>query len=245
MELRNYENLLTDHENKLALLNQELLRLNELLREKDDENSNYRQKEFKTSQQLKLLQDWELEGQQLRTALEAKTRDADEWKTRTSRLEEEVVRGREMEHYNEELGNKLTLASKELERLNTILRSKLEEIEGWKRKVSDRDAELSKFKNLENELFSYESKISNHKIENDRINGILKSRLGEIEDWKAKHHLLQQQLEQLPLLQQDKKALDDRLASNSRHTEQLKQQVAQLESDLSGLRRSEAQLKET
>lgn len=32
MELRNYENLLTDHENKLALLNQELLRLNELLR---------------------------------------------------------------------------------------------------------------------------------------------------------------------------------------------------------------------
>jgi len=28
MELRNYENLISDHENKLALLNQELLRLN-------------------------------------------------------------------------------------------------------------------------------------------------------------------------------------------------------------------------
>lgn len=28
MELRNYENLINDHENKLALLNQELLRLN-------------------------------------------------------------------------------------------------------------------------------------------------------------------------------------------------------------------------
>jgi hypothetical protein len=36
MELRNYENMITDHENKLALLNQELLRLNELLRDKDE-----------------------------------------------------------------------------------------------------------------------------------------------------------------------------------------------------------------
>lgn len=44
--------------------------------------------------------------------------------------------------------------------------------------MSDRDSELSKYKNLENELFNYESKINNLKIENDRINGILKSRLG-------------------------------------------------------------------
>jgi hypothetical protein len=63
-----------------------------LLREKDDENSNYRQKEFKLTQQLKQLQDWEFEGKQLRNALDSKNREADEWKTRTSRLEEEVVR---------------------------------------------------------------------------------------------------------------------------------------------------------
>lgn len=35
MELRNYENIINDNENKLALLNQELFRLNEILREKD------------------------------------------------------------------------------------------------------------------------------------------------------------------------------------------------------------------
>jgi chromosome segregation ATPase len=93
-------------------------------------------------------------------------------------LEDEVVRAKELELYNEELGNKLALASKELERLNNILRTKIDEIDQWKKKVSDRDAELSKFKNLENELYNYESKINNLKIENDRINGILKSRLG-------------------------------------------------------------------
>ena len=41
---------------------------------------------------------------------------------------------------------------------------KIEEIEQWKRKVSDRDAEISKFKNLENEIFNYESKINNMKL---------------------------------------------------------------------------------
>lgn len=56
----------------------------------------------------------------------------------------------------------------------------MDEIDQWKKKVTDRESELSKYKNLENELFNYESKISNLKIENDRINGILKSRLGEI-----------------------------------------------------------------
>lgn len=126
------------------------------------------------------------------------------------------MRGREMEHYNEELGNKLSLASKELERLNSILRAKLEEIDGWKKKVSERDSELSKYKNLENELFNYESKINNLKIENDRINGILKSRLGEIEDWKGKHHQLQMDMEKVGALQQDKKGLEDRIGHQVR-----------------------------
>lgn len=118
----------------------------------------------------------------------------EEWRVRASRLEEEVVRAKELEHYNEEIGNKLTLASGELERLNGVLRSKVNEIDQWKRKVNDKDAELSKLKNLENDIFTYESKIKNMNIENDRVNGILKSRLGEIEDWKSKYNQLQGQL---------------------------------------------------
>ena len=82
------------------------------------------------------------------------------------------------------------------------MRNKLEEIEAWKKKVSERDAELSKYKNLENELYSYESKINNLKLENDRINGILKSRLGEIEDWKGRYNQLQEEFEQVGSLEQ-------------------------------------------
>jgi hypothetical protein len=53
MELRNYENLINDHEKKLALLNQELLRLNEILKDKDEEIHNFKQKEYRLNQQIK------------------------------------------------------------------------------------------------------------------------------------------------------------------------------------------------
>ena len=46
------------------------------------------------NQQLKQLQDWEVEGKQLKGNLDSKIREADEWKTRASRLEEEVRRAR-------------------------------------------------------------------------------------------------------------------------------------------------------
>ena len=52
MELKNYENVISDHENKLALLNQELIRLNEILREKEEQNAGFRQREQKLNQQL-------------------------------------------------------------------------------------------------------------------------------------------------------------------------------------------------
>jgi predicted nuclease with TOPRIM domain len=91
--------------------------------------------------------------------------------------------------------------------LNTILRTKFDEIDQWKKKVTEREAELSKYKNLENELYNYESKISNLKIENDRINGILKSRLGEIEDWKGRHNVLQATVSNFGNIEKEKQAL--------------------------------------
>ena len=78
------------------LINQELLRLNEVLRDREDQIQNQRNAEFKLQQQLKQLQEWEFEGKQLRQALESKNKEVDEWKVRASRLEEEVIRGKEL-----------------------------------------------------------------------------------------------------------------------------------------------------
>lgn len=56
--------------------------------------------ELKLGQQLKELRELEFEGKQMKSALEAKNRETEQWRVNASRLEEEVVRGRELEHYN-------------------------------------------------------------------------------------------------------------------------------------------------
>lgn len=45
-----------------------------------------------------------------------------------------------MTHYNEELTSKLQVSGREIERLNNVLRNKLDEIEQWKKRLSDRES---------------------------------------------------------------------------------------------------------
>jgi hypothetical protein len=40
------------------------------------------------------------------------------------------------------------LASKEIDRLNTVLREKMNEIDQWKKRLSDKEMEMGKLKNL-------------------------------------------------------------------------------------------------
>jgi chromosome segregation ATPase len=70
MELKNYENMIGEFENKITLINQELMRLTQVLKDKEDEINGYKQREFKLNQQLKEQQQWEYENKQLRTNLD-------------------------------------------------------------------------------------------------------------------------------------------------------------------------------
>ena len=44
MELRNYETMVNEFENKITLLNQELLRLNEVLKSKEEDLHDFKQR---------------------------------------------------------------------------------------------------------------------------------------------------------------------------------------------------------
>ncbi len=53
MELKRNEVTITDLENKLTVVSQELYRLNDILKQKQDELEAARQKEYRLQQQLK------------------------------------------------------------------------------------------------------------------------------------------------------------------------------------------------
>lgn len=111
-------------------------------------------------------------------------------------------------------------------------------MENYKRLLTEKDAELSRYKNLDNEIKSYESKINYSKIENDRINGILKSRMAEIEDWKERTKKLEAALSSYSRLELDKKAADDRHQQQLKQNEEMKYYVSKLENDINGYRKN-------
>lgn len=49
---------------------------------------------------------------------------------------------------NQELGNKINVAGREIERLNDALKGKVDEIESWKQRVAKQDSELGRYRNL-------------------------------------------------------------------------------------------------
>jgi predicted nuclease with TOPRIM domain len=52
----------------------------------------------------------------------------------------------------------------------------------------ERENELSRLKNLENELAQGEARMNMMRAENDRVTSILKTRQEEIDNWKKKYN---------------------------------------------------------
>lgn len=244
MELRNYETMIHDFENKITLLNQELLRLNQVLKAKEEDLHDFKQREFKLSQRLKEQDQWDHENKQLKTTLENRVREIEEWKVRNSRLEEDANKAREMMHYNEEMSNKLQVSGREIERLNNVLRNKLDEIEQWKKKVSDREMELSKLKNVEDDLANYESKFGMMQAENDRINGLLRTRQGEIEDWKNRHSKLEVTINNFTHVEKDRENLQNKLNDQVRAGQEMEFTLKSMQKDMDNYRRYETQFQD-
>lgn len=155
-----------------------MYRLNDILKQKQDELESFRQREYKLQQQLKEQQQWEFENKQLRTNLDNRAREIEDWKVRYSKLDEEVARNRDVARVNQEITSRLGLAGKEIERLNEAMRIKLEEIDNWKQRLARQEAETNRYRNLEGELRNYENKVAALATENERLNGVLKNRLG-------------------------------------------------------------------
>lgn len=125
------------------------------MKSRDEEIQNLKKREYDLNIKLKEQGEWENDNKNLREQLDSKIREINDWRTRASRLEEEAVRGKEMALYKQELEGKLDLAAGEVERLSELTRQKIDEIESWKQRLAAKEAEVTHFKNMENDIATY------------------------------------------------------------------------------------------
>lgn len=82
------------------------------------------------------------------------------------------------------------------------------------------------------------------RAENERINGIQKSRLAEIEDWKSKYTALQQTVSLFETLEKDKRSIEERFGHKIRENEELNFKINNLEQELATIRNNESSFRE-
>lgn len=74
----------------------------------------------------------------------------------------------------------------EIERLNTVLKTRVSEIEEWRSKYSQLETHLQIIKEYESRINQYEEKLALLSQEIQRLNGSLRSRSDEITELKSK-----------------------------------------------------------
>lgn len=80
--------------------------------------------------------------------------------------------------------------------------------------------------------------------QNDRINGILKTRLGEIEDWKGKYVKLEGTIANYANVDREKKLLEDKLNNQIKANDEMQFYIKKAEKDMGVYRNFENQFKE-
>lgn len=70
-------------------------------------------------------------------------------------------------------------------------------------------------------MANYESRINMMQAQNDRINGILKTRLGQIEDWKGKYIKLESTIVNYANVDREKKGVEDKLNNQIKNNEEM------------------------
>ena len=205
-ELREREALIIEYENKIALLSQEVERLNSLLKRKGDEINNLNST-----------------ISSLEAELNSKEYEISDYKAKISKLEITI---RDLKAKCEQiiaLENQVAMLSQEIERLNSMLRGKTSELDNFKRSsttfqttIEEREIELGnlrgdlnakarqydelnmKYTTIVSELRSkdatiqeYENRIALLSQEVERLNSMMKTRANEIEEWKMKYSRLE------------------------------------------------------
>lgn len=141
-----------------------------------------------------------------------------------------------------ELENRNALLGQEIERLNVVIRGKLGEIDEWKSRYSKLELQFTTLRQLESKISEYENRIGLLTQEIERLNNVLRQRLGEIEEWKGRYSKLEIQLSHYRGYEDKVRELEERTSMLVGQLEEWKSKYSKLEITITQYRGYEGKL---
>lgn len=235
-ELQRYEDLVMDYENKFAMISQETVRLNDLLRHKHEEIEKLASSEAGLKRRISELE------QKLREAMEGGERarqlegEVREWRAKYARAEDQNREYKGELDKIPEFQMVIHQISGESEKLRDAVRQKIGEIDEWKSRCHRVEEQFRQSRaEEEKKIPLLQAKIEQLGSEHARLNEALKSRAVEIENWKSKFGEAEKRANRLDGLEQDKRKLEEKLDANVRELTRVEGRSRQLEMELGKL----------
>jgi DNA repair exonuclease SbcCD ATPase subunit len=128
--------------------------------------------------------------------------------------------------------------------LNRVLRQRAEEIDNWKSRYSKIEISITEYKGLEGRLREYENRIALLSQEIERLNGVLKARADEIEQWRVNYSKLEITINEYKVIESRGKDMESRVSMLLREIHDWKSRYSKLEISIGEYRNLEGRLKE-
>ena len=96
-------------------------------------------------------------------------------------MEKDVSSYREYEAQSRDLERQNLALGKEVERLNTIIRNNSHEAEDYRTRINRLEGNINEYKNIEYRVKEFENKIAMLVQENERLNGLIRTKNDDIE----------------------------------------------------------------
>ena len=221
IEFNEVRKKLTEFQNSSFLLNTEIERLNAILSREREEKEMLKRKCYDFENALKemtqlqaLIKQWEM-----RFGEAAKRND--DWERKYGELQMKISEYRTIEIKLKEYENKIGMLSSEIERLNNVLKSRGEDIEGWKRKYSTLEISLIEARSLEIKIKEYEGTINMLQRELERLNDILRGKHDDLEKEKVKRSKLEANISVIKSLEMRIEEYENKIAMITSEIERL------------------------
>ena len=168
---------LGESQRKIEFLHREIEKISGVLRGKHEENEALR---LKCNRYETMIRDEEVlsaEFNKMKEILERKLTEIDQYKSRCSQLELRLAENGNNEDQQRENERKMEIIAREMEKLSSVLKEKMEEIEDWRVKCS-------RLESTQRDSLSLQDEIR-------RLSEILQSKLREIDEWRSKYAKLE------------------------------------------------------
>ena len=210
-----------DFEKLAFLLYTEIDRLNSILVKEREEKEMIKRKCFDFEHNLQEIPQLQMTIKQWEVRFGDIVKELEEWKKRHGDIQLKITEYRTLEVKMRDLENKIVFLSTENERLNNVLKTKGDEIEGWKKKYSTLEIQLAEARSLEIKIREYENNMNMMQRELERLNGILKDKHDDLEKEKVKRSKLEGDLSTIKVLEMRIQEYENKLAMLSSELDRL------------------------